>query len=50
LAPQTILLWNGDEIELALTKKKMRVGLTAKYRKAVEFGIPDFSLLLAGIL
>jgi hypothetical protein len=50
LAPQTILLWSGDEIERALKKRKMLKGLTVKYQKAVEYGMPDFSLLMRGIL
>lgn len=43
-APQTILLWEGDEIELMLAKYGLCPGLTAKYRFAVEEGIPDYNL------
>jgi hypothetical protein len=50
LAPRTILLWPENEIDLALMKGKMLTGLTIKYRMAVEFGIPDSSLLEEGIL
>jgi hypothetical protein len=50
LAPQTILLWTGDEIDHALRKRKMLKGLEVKYRMAVERGMPDFSLLIPGVL
>ncbi len=50
LAPQTILLWPGDEIEIAIKKRKMAEGLKIKYHMAVERGVPDFSLLTKGVL
>lgn len=43
-APQRILLWEGEEISIALEKQQMRVGLKVKYRYAVERGLPDLHL------
>jgi hypothetical protein len=45
LAPQTILLWDGTEIEYALKKHAFRRGLDAKYRYCVENGFPTYNLL-----
>ena len=47
-APQSVLLWNGNELDAALRARRMTVGLTAKYRAAVELGICDFNLLEGG--
>jgi hypothetical protein len=44
LAPQTVLLWHGDDVDLALRKKRMRAGLVAKLRHAVEYALPDYPL------
>ena len=44
-APQTILLWTGSEVEYALNNGKMVAGLRLKYRYAVEYGLPDGSLV-----
>ena len=44
VAPETILLWDGAEVTLALQKRKMREGLLAKYRFAVEYGFADGDL------
>ncbi len=38
VAPQTILLWHGAEMEFALQRKYMRQGLREKYRHCVENG------------
>ncbi len=48
LSPQTILLWDGDEVEHALKggKGKMASGLRRKYERAVERGIPDYNLIV----
>ncbi len=45
LAPQTILLWDGLEIEYALKKHAFRRGLAAKYKYCVENGFPTYNLL-----
>jgi hypothetical protein len=45
LSPQTILLWQGKEIELVLKEKTIRPGLMTKYRYAVTHGWPDFNLV-----
>ena len=42
--PKNILLWQGDEIELALEQKRLTKGLLTKFRHAVEHGLPDFNL------
>lgn len=44
VAPQTILLWHGDEIGYALRHEKMIPALQAKYRHAVEQGLPDLDI------
>ena len=38
LAPQTILLWNGVELDYALQKRWLRRGLLSKYRFCIEHG------------
>jgi hypothetical protein len=45
-APQTILLWNGHEVIFGMTHRKLIAGLVAKYRHAVEQGLPDFDIRL----
>jgi hypothetical protein len=42
--PQTILLWNGSEIEYALNNEKIAELLKLKYRASVEEGIPDYDI------
>lgn len=42
--PKNILVWQGQEIDVAIRKKKLRAGLMAKYRHAVEYGLPDYNL------
>lgn len=44
LAPQTVLLWDGLEIEYAIKKHHFRRGLIAKYRFCVENGFPTYNL------
>lgn len=43
-APQTILFWDGDEIEIALRNHWFCQGLTAKYRVCLAKGVPDYHL------
>lgn len=43
-SPQTILIWNGDEIEYGLRHATLVPGLHAKHRHAVEHGLPDFDI------
>ncbi len=45
MAPQTILLWPGYEVEFALQNRCMRRGLEAKYRHCVEQGFPNYDIL-----
>jgi len=44
LAPQTILLWHGHEVQLAMEKGAIIPALQVKYRMAVETGLPDFDI------
>jgi hypothetical protein len=44
-APQTILLWQGTEIDLAVREQTMVAGLMRKYRYAVTHGWPDLNLV-----
>ncbi|MBP6822203.1 MAG: hypothetical protein KA368_11715 [Acidobacteria bacterium] len=44
LAPQTILLWEGIEIEYALKKRVFRRSLDEKYRFCVENGFPNYNI------
>lgn len=43
-APQTILLWTGEEVEFALRRGYMRSGLLSKYRVCIERGLPDYNI------
>jgi hypothetical protein len=45
LAPQSILLWRGDEVRYALAQRGILEGLQRKYRFAVERGLPNFNLI-----
>lgn len=49
LAPQTVLLWNGEELASALHAQTLRRSLVAKYRFCVETGRPDYSIMQEGI-
>jgi hypothetical protein len=40
-APQTVLLWSGDEVEECLRQESIAVTLLAKYRECVEKGAPQ---------
>jgi hypothetical protein len=42
--PQTILLWDGTEVEYALQKSCFRRALLRKYRFFIEHGIPDYNI------
>lgn len=42
LAPQTILLWDGDEVIFALQQARMRRALMDKYRYCAEHGLSDY--------
>lgn len=44
IAPQAILLWTGQEIERAITDRKIFEYLEIKYRVCVETGMPDASI------
>ncbi|MEN8217950.1 MAG: restriction endonuclease [Pseudomonadota bacterium] len=44
LAPQTILLWEGEEIEYALEHRYLCKGLIAKYRYCIEQSVPYYNI------
>jgi hypothetical protein len=44
-APQTILLWNGKEIDYAFKNHSMRWALKTKYHYCVEYGLFTYNLL-----
>ena len=44
LAPQTVLLWDGAEVDFCLRKAFFRRGLLGKYQHAVEQGIPYYNV------
>jgi hypothetical protein len=45
MAPQTILLWERDEIDLAVRESCFCKGLIAKVRYAAEANLTDFKLV-----
>lgn len=49
LAPQTILLWNGDELAFSLRNQTLCRDIEAKYRYCVETGKPDLNILSENI-
>lgn len=48
-APQTILLWDADEIEYALRERYIRRGLIDKYRYCISHGYPDYNITVREI-
>jgi hypothetical protein len=46
--PPNILLWQGNEIAVALRNRKMVAGLQIKLRHSIEDGVRDYSLLDEG--
>jgi hypothetical protein len=46
VAPQTILLWGGEEIEYSLINKSIRKFLIKKYRVCVHKGIPNYDIII----
>jgi hypothetical protein len=49
VAPQTILLWPGDEVDYALRRRYMRKGLVAKFRYCIEYGFPDYDIKMEDV-
>jgi hypothetical protein len=43
--PQTILLWNGREIQYGLEQETIGRSLTLKYRACVEEGLTDYNTM-----
>lgn len=50
LGAQTILLWHPEEIELAVTKKRITPLLEAKFKACVEDGLHDIDTTAMGII
>jgi hypothetical protein len=50
LAPQTILLWHGRELEFVLQRRAIRAALVRKYRYCVEQGFADFNIVDAEVM
>jgi hypothetical protein len=42
--PQAILLWSGDEVEMALERRKICEYAELKFRACVDQGMPDFNI------
>jgi len=49
-SPQTILLWNGEEIEQVLKDRDFCRHLITKYRACIERGLPDFDIRQAAVV
>lgn len=49
VAPQTILLWGGEEIAYTIQNKCMRRALIKKYRFCVERGLPDYNITIEAL-
>jgi hypothetical protein len=47
--PQTILLWEGEELEYALEQESICQALIQKYRFCVEEGCTDYSTVERGV-
>ena len=43
-APQTILLWEKEEIDYILKHQNICEALVLKYRHCVETGVPNFDI------
>jgi len=44
LGNETILLWEGEEVEFCLDRKKVRTFFQSKLENRIEFGISDFNI------
>jgi hypothetical protein len=42
--PQAILLWSGDEVEFALSNRKIGAFLEMKFRACVDEGMPEYTI------
>jgi hypothetical protein len=47
--PQAILLWDGQELNLALSERAVAKYFRLKYRICVEEGIPDYNIREASL-
>jgi hypothetical protein len=43
-APQTVLLWSGEDVHFSIERGKMRQGMLVKMRHMVEQVMPDYDL------
>jgi len=44
VAPQTLILWHGEEVAYALKRKSMRRVLVTKYRYCIEHGVQFYNI------
>ncbi|MCS6625646.1 restriction endonuclease [Roseibacterium beibuensis] len=49
LAPQSILLWSGEEVSALLDVEDFSSALLSKYRAHVEDGVPDYDVRAAAL-
>ena len=49
VAPQAIILWDGDDLDRAINKQSMSTYLVRKYRNLVEHGLPNYSIAVEDI-
>jgi hypothetical protein len=49
IAPQTILLWGGEEIEYCLENRCLGRALIKKYRFCVEQGLANYNILIEAV-
>jgi hypothetical protein len=50
LSPQTVLLWEGAEIALALTRQRLVQAMVKKHRMAIEWGQNVYNILTPGAI
>ncbi|HEX2205422.1 MAG TPA: restriction endonuclease [Longimicrobium sp.] len=48
LTPQNVLLWTGEDLEVALERRAMVDPLAAKYRRCVEEAVPHYAIRQVG--
>lgn len=48
-APQTILLWNHDDIDFCVERNKICEPLVKKFRHCIEHGLPEYNLAITDI-
>jgi len=49
VAPQAIILWDGDDLARAINHRRIRTYLVQKYRYLVEHSLPNYSIAVEDI-